>query len=245
MIKYKQIKEEGFCITDIKIEENLFNKCKSTFNDIIQKPNLHKIRNANFTVIAHPYIYDCFAAIPTLDEILEIPQAFFEGREFFLGTENLRRSIATGAKEGTTTIYHRDNNNLLQGDTEGNFLKVFLYLTDVGEKNGPFTYVRKSNINAKQQRTIEGSYRLSDNAVFSHYNKEEEIKFIAPQNTVIAADTTGLHKGTKVVQGHRDLLTMNFCTSKENDTEKQKVNSSFIDSLPQDKRDLFRFHSKQ
>lgn len=239
--KYKQLNEEGFCVTDIKIKEPLFNECKSTFNNIINNPNLHSLRNSNFTFIAHPYTYECFAKVATLDEILEIPNYFFGGREFFLGTVNLRRSVATEATESTTTIYHRDDN--LQGNTEGNFVKVFLYLTDVNENNGPFTYVRKSNINAKQQRIIEGSYRVPESIVFTHYQKNDEIKFIAPKNTVIAADTTGLHKGTKVKEGYRDLFTMNFCATKEVNTEKFQVKKSFVDSLPENKRHLFKFYS--
>ncbi len=231
------LKKDGISITDINIsEEDLYN-CVKKFEELVLDSTCHAKNDDNFTFIKHPLFHECFAKLAVADEILKIPFMFFEGRDFFLGTSNLRRSKATSKSETTTTVYHRDQNLGGLESTRGNFLKVFIYLTDVSTDNGPFAYIKGSNSDRKESSDL---YRVPDQIVYNLYGKDKEFKCTAPAGSVITADTTGLHKGTKVVSGYRDMLTINFCTIEEKNTNNFNVNSTFLEKIPEHKKALFR-----
>lgn len=224
-----------------KISNDLLKECKDTFGQMIEDRSLHLINNDNFTFLKQPLLQEAFAKVVLLEQVLELPFMFFEGREFFLGTVNLRRSKETPARETTTTLYHRDQNlGGLEG-TRGNFLKVFVYLTDVTENTGPFTYIVGSNKDFKEGN---GKYRLSDTEALDLYGLRNEIRCVAPAGTILSADTTGLHKGTKVRSGYRDMFTINFCTKQEKNSNLFQVRKSFLDQIEDHKKSLFRYYTE-
>lgn len=233
--------ENGILITDIVLPKEKLYDCRSSLDRLMLNKNCHSINNDNFIFIKNPLLNDCFAELITLEEILQIPRLFFGNQEFFLGTVNLRRSKYTEAIDTSTTLYHRDQNLGDLDSTRGNFLKVFIYLTDVYSENGPFTYITKSH---KDRRESETFYRVPDHEVYRLYGEKSELKCIAPFGTVITADTTGLHKGTKVSKGYRDMFTINFCTKRENNTDKFHVRNNFLQTLSNNKKQLFRYYSK-
>lgn len=223
-----------------KIPSDLLDSCRSDFDSLVEKKENHAVNNDNFTFIKQPFSHKSFFDIVLLDEVLRHPFEFFQGKEFFLGTVNLRRSKYTKTAEGTTTLYHRDQNLGSIHETRGNFLKVFVYLTDVSLETGPFTYIIRSN-----RGPSEPEYRVSDQKVHQIYGKESEVKCIAPAGTILSADTTGLHKGIKVLKGHRDMFTMNFCTKKEKNTELFEVKQQFLSQKPLSVENLFKFYTKK
>ncbi len=95
------------------------------------------------------------------------------------------------------------------------WLKFFIYLTDVGEKNGPHTFVAGSQKsgNIPSKLLSQGYSRLTDDVVEECYDKKDIISFTAPRGTIIAEDTRGLHKGAHVQEGDRLILQIQFSNS--------------------------------
>ena len=95
------------------------------------------------------------------------------------------------------------------------WLKVFVYLTDVGPENGPHTFVAGSHRSgAIADRLLQRGYvRLSDEDVRSAFPDPAFIEFCAPRGTVLMEDTRGLHKGRRVERGDRLMLQLQFSNS--------------------------------
>jgi ectoine hydroxylase-related dioxygenase (phytanoyl-CoA dioxygenase family) len=78
-------------------------------------------------------------------------------------------------------------------------VKVFMYINDVDEGTGPFTYVVGSQYGGKwrylfPQRPPAGSYPIQGGV--EKIVKQSDIKVcVAPAGTIIFCDTSGLHKG--------------------------------------------------
>jgi hypothetical protein len=95
------------------------------------------------------------------------------------------------------------------------WLKFFVYLTDVGDRNGPHCYISESHRTGAIPRELlsKGYARLTDDEVFRHFSADRMVKFIAPRGTVIAEDSRGLHKGLEVHRGDRLMLQIQFSNS--------------------------------
>ncbi len=105
-------------------------------------------------------------------------------------------------------FYHFDLDRL-------KWLKVFIYLTDVGPHDGPHSFIEGSH-GAKgipQSFLSKGYVRLSDEEVLSHYGPEKEVRFSAPKGTIIVEDTRGLHKGNAVSGNSRLILQLQLSNS--------------------------------
>lgn len=101
-------------------------------------------------------------------------------------------------------LFHQDRDRL-------SFLKFFAYLTDVGPDNGPHTYVRGTHLRVPKPLTTDG--RKDDDLVRSAGLWDRVVELTAPAGTVMAVDTSGLHKGQPPTQGDRCVLQVEFATS--------------------------------
>ena len=92
------------------------------------------------------------------------------------------------------------------------WLKVFIYLTDVGPDNGPHAFVRGSHRTGAIPAHIlqRGYVRLTDEEVAEHFPAEDILAFSAPRGSIIVEDTRGLHKGVHVRAGARLILQLQF-----------------------------------
>jgi hypothetical protein len=78
------------------------------------------------------------------------------------------------------------------------WLKIFFYLTDVNDENGPHKYVESTHkIFSKPYKFLKKGYqRIDDEEIERHYG-EKKIKSInGKMGTVIIGDTSCFHKGT-------------------------------------------------
>ncbi len=91
------------------------------------------------------------------------------------------------------------------------FLKVFIYLTEVGPRNGPHVYVKGTQKN-KPERFFRDR-RFSDEEIEAHFSSEEIRSVLGPPGTIIAADTSALHKGQVVETGSRLIFQLEFTNS--------------------------------
>ena len=95
--------------------------------------------------------------------------------------------------------------------------KFFIYLNDVDETSGPFTYVKGSNLggrwrNVYPQRPPMGSYPLAG-AVDAVVSATDVRPCTGKAGTVIFADTSGLHKGGYATAKERIMFMAGFITS--------------------------------
>jgi len=91
------------------------------------------------------------------------------------------------------------------------FLKFFVYLTDVGEKNGPHTYVIGSHKN--KPPSLYQVRRFSDSEIEEVYGTDKIQKILGDAGTIIVADTSGFHKGGIVEHDPRLVLQVEFTSS--------------------------------
>jgi hypothetical protein len=91
------------------------------------------------------------------------------------------------------------------------FLKVFVYLTDVDADTGPHVYVRGSH--RSRPRAFFRDRRFSDREVAEAFPADDICELVAPAGTMIAADTSGLHKGKALARGQRLLFQLELTNS--------------------------------
>jgi hypothetical protein len=95
------------------------------------------------------------------------------------------------------------------------WLKIFVYITDVGPENGPHSFVRGSHRSGAIPNEFlrRGYVRLLDDEVASTYPAEDVLQFSAPRGSIIIEDTRGLHKGANVTGAPRLILQLQFSNS--------------------------------
>lgn len=98
-------------------------------------------------------------------------------------------------------LYHFDMDRV-------KFLKFFVYLTDVGEENGPHCFV--AGTHRRVPKPLRAERRFTDEEVFACVPRDREIVFKGPRGTLIVEDTRGLHKGTNLIRGNRLVFQIEF-----------------------------------
>lgn len=95
------------------------------------------------------------------------------------------------------------------------WLKVFIYLSDVGIDNGPHSFVVGSHRDGGVPWHLgrKGYSRLSDEEVLAEYGAERCLSVTAPRGSIIVEDTRGLHKGNAVRGDARLILQLQFSNS--------------------------------
>ncbi|MBN8603066.1 MAG: phytanoyl-CoA dioxygenase family protein [Planctomycetes bacterium] len=108
---------------------------------------------------------------------------------------------ANGADSASAQLFHFDLDRI-------KFLKVFIYLTDVTESNGPHVFVLGSH-----KRTADVAYhdgRYSDEEVKSLLPDCPHVSLCGPAGTVFVEDTLGFHKGKPVEDGMRCVFEYQY-----------------------------------
>lgn len=95
------------------------------------------------------------------------------------------------------------------------WLKFFFYLTDVNTDTGPHCFIRGTHQaqNIPQEILNQGYVRITDDQIQKHFRPEDIKEFSGPRGTIIAEDTSGLHKGKHVHSGHRLIFQLEFAVS--------------------------------
>ncbi|MHB8466660.1 MAG: phytanoyl-CoA dioxygenase family protein [Acidimicrobiales bacterium] len=96
-------------------------------------------------------------------------------------------------------------------DWWGKEFKSFLYLDDVDEGNGPFTYLRgthKSHLRRLKKQAFPGR----EGSTTTFYDRDlgrlldREVKIAGPAGTLILADVRGFHRGSPQLNGSRSVI---------------------------------------
>lgn len=100
-------------------------------------------------------------------------------------------------------LYHFDMDRI-------RWLKVFIYLTDVGPRDGAHSFIQGSHRTGDIPESLlnKGYARLTDEEVLQHFGLNKRVDFHAPKGTVIVEDTRGLHKGNVVEADGKSRLIL-------------------------------------
>jgi hypothetical protein len=112
----------------------------------------------------------------------------------------------TDAPAELSQLWHRDPEDL-------KLVKVFIYLVDVDESRGPFTYIPATHpfgVKTTTAQKLEKKKRLSNDAMSLVFPPESWRVCTGPANTMILADTVGYHRGGKPTVGRRILITFTY-----------------------------------
>ena len=109
-----------------------------------------------------------------------------------------------GSRDAASQRFHSDRDHL-------QFLKFFVYLTDVDADTGPHVFVRGSH--RSRPVPLRRDIRYSDEQVADWYRPDDVVELIGPRGTVIAVDTSGLHKGKPPTSGERWIFELEYSSS--------------------------------
>ncbi len=141
---------------------------------------------------------------------------------------NLQKTIPTTERTHSRN-WHRD-------PQEYSIVKVFLYLSDVDDEAGPFTYVPKSAPGYKPygdlfpQQVPEGSYPGNE-ALEAAIPKEDIKPQTGPAGTLIFCNTNGLHYGGVTKSKERIMFTMSYAAPTYKDSQGYHFDADFLKSI--------------
>lgn len=147
--------------------------------------------------IAHHQAHDVLAA-PHLMELANHPE-ILKIAEGFLGAKptisyiSAWWSFATNCSAMQAENFHRDVDGI-------KFLKLFCFLTDVNNSNGPHVYVLNSASSPKFRDSIT---RYTDQEIAEEFGEDSINVITGNAGTIFFEDTFGIHKGLKLNSGRR------------------------------------------
>jgi len=199
------IKSNGHCKIDNFFDEeqkNTLLDIKQAISDFVDNNENIKRRDDNMAFVNQPILN-----IPNLykivfnDNILKIVSSYFNCIPAITSIA-VRKSFVTDAPAVSNQYFHRDYNSLVK------LLKVIVYLNDVDENAGPFTYIQGST--TKMFDKWWNYHYLHDDILKNVYG-EENIKYLTANfGDLLFADTRGFHKGLKPKNKERYAAHMCF-----------------------------------
>jgi hypothetical protein len=130
-------------------------------------------------------------ALANRPELLSLASAFL-GCKPTIGYLACWWSFATGMAAQQAENFHRDLD-------DWRFVKLFVYLTDVGEGQGPHIYVSRS----AEDTQLRHIRRYSDAEVAAAYPTDDIRALTGPRGGGFMENTVGMHKGQPVRAGRR------------------------------------------
>jgi hypothetical protein len=236
-----EIKEKGYTklnkYLDTNLIDDVFNEVEKILDNKDNPFNQDQIsqKEAKST---KPYIQvlQPFLNVPKINSfvfdklITEVAGAYI-GCMPALSTCNLRKSFVNNLQEQGTQIYHVDPNS-------PKFVKVFVYLNDVDEFGGPFSFVEGSHTKKFELNGLNwnSKYSWDLHTINSIYGEEKVKLMTAKKGDVIIADTNGWHRGTKPTKKERTMLTIDYACHPEFFEIKQtfKISKEVVNSLSSD-----------
>jgi hypothetical protein len=215
-------------------ENNLFQELDSAANDILESRrdeiaalklranDEDKIGNKTFNLelLESELTFDAdsiFAKLAINNSLLNIANSYFQ-MYAKLRYYNVWKTFASHSSPRESQLWHFDREDRY-------ILKIFLYLSDVDEGAGPFTYApgthKKGKFNnLEPEFFIEGVVqRTTDEQMNKVFPKEKWIKGTGRKGTIIFADTRGFHKGGEARTNDRLMFTCMF-TSPASESKK-------------------------
>ena len=155
--------------------------------------------------------------VPPDDPLLQVAldQRLLEIVASYFGLWPTLHSVAawlnypTDEPPAVSQLWHRDPEDL-------QIIKVFIYLSDVGEQSGPFSYIPRTHsfgAEVERARQCESSKRLSDEDMSRVFEPSIWRVCTGAAGTMVLADTIGYHSGGKPTSGVRMLVTFTYTSA--------------------------------
>lgn len=143
---------------------------------------------------------------------------------------NLARTLPVGENSEAVQSqrWHRD-------PQEKKCVKMFIYLNDIDEEAGPFTYIPESHYHGKwgklfPQNTPEGSYP-EEKDVFEKIPQSAVRDMTGKAGTVIFCDTIGLHRGGYATKKDRLMFTAFYSAPSFTEAKRYSIPNRIISDL--------------
>jgi hypothetical protein len=218
----KILKNKGIYLLSDKIDINI---C----NEIIQKFKEHKLLECT-TIDETKSDYRIFGFEKIYPECLNIFEkiGFFDVARQFYNTDKIaytvmvNNTVSNEINSGSGGGWHRDSPVKRQ-------LKAMVYLNDVDENNGCFSYISNTcSSYSKVKDSIRGNfhwrkYRYVDKDINYNWAKKQIFNYVGNAGTVIFFNSKGLHRGIKVNQKERYAMTIYCCRNELPSTVKSMI----------------------
>jgi len=144
-------------------------------------------------------------------EILSLVTEYLGGAPYLsacVGWWSTSNHVASDSARQNAQMFHFDMDRI-------KWLKLFIYVNDVSEQNGPHVFVEGSHRRGGQPNAIrrKGYQRILDEEIARFYPPEKVKNIVGPAGTAFLADTRGYHKGLTPVKGERLVLVLEFSSS--------------------------------
>ena len=101
-------------------------------------------------------------------------------------------------------------------DKPGDYIKVFISLSNINNDNGPFTFIDSENSKRflhSNKKILDSKKNIldkyEDKYIYSEFNQNLQRKFIGNFGNIVFCDTTRcLHQGSRVRKGYRLMLLL-------------------------------------
>lgn len=233
----QDLKHNGIALTSLKElfpESDMLQVLQEYSEQLMPHAKRHPDKTFLVRVFESKLNYDLdydnpFTKLVVSDRVLGVVNSYMEMfSRFFYYSLNLTTPVP-GASPMKSQRWHRDNE-------DKKMCKVFIYLTDVDENSGPFTYVPGSQHGGKW-RTV-----LPPRPPRSFYPPEGEVERLIPRSemkictgkagTVIFCDTSGLHYGGYASKNNRLMFTAEYSSKASFILNKYEIAPNLKERLP-------------
>jgi hypothetical protein len=179
---------EKKCVSD----EFRHNKYKNYLVSLISPNTVHSADRAIIQLALDPKLLEIVASYLGLWPKLDAVHAWL--------------NFPTDEPPRSSQLWHRDPEDL-------RLVKAFIYLVDVDEDTGPFTYIPKTHPFGEHAGMVpdhKDRKRVLDEEMNSVLSPDSHLVCTGPADTMILADTVGYHRGGKPRHKNRILLTFTY-----------------------------------
>jgi len=215
-----RLNKDGYIHFEKKLPEDICNRIyqyalqtKATIPPAYDKPLIYDPANP----VAEIYRFDMVELANNKDfQVLMMDPALINIARNYLECEPIfdfpamwwSTSINKEASSEAAQLYHFDMDRV-------KWLKLFIYLNDVDENNGPHAYIRGSHKPGSKPASLlkKGYARIKDVELAEFYKKEDFVTVFGKQGEMFAGDTKCWHKGTPLKKGNRLVVELEYSSS--------------------------------
>lgn len=200
-----------------------YNKTQNTSEKVIYDENIHKLPAYGYEtsdLVKTKEINDLIKFFKK-SKIINLVESYFESKAYILDVNMWWSNVSDKIDSYSAQDFHFDLDSI-------KFLKVFIYLKDVTENEGPHVYVEGSHKSFTKPYDIlkRGYSRVSDDEISKYYDYKKIQKVIGKKGTIFIGDTKCFHKGLVPTKGNRLIFELTFSNSKFGS---KKINNVFLD----------------
>tara|TARA_B110000003_G_C16651578_1_gene534402 strand:+ start:1104 stop:2066 length:963 start_codon:yes stop_codon:yes gene_type:complete len=217
LVSNDELKENGYCkFSEILNSDNIneliktAKKLKSFDGNSFVYFDEKKLNNTRYNFDKNELINQSSIQKLIMDEaIIDIARQYFESEPIFdMPAMWWSTPFGDGPSSEAAQLYHFDLDRV-------KWLKIFFYLTDVNDFNGPHFYIEKTHkINSKPKELLSRGYvRISDDEMKNYFDDNNFKVIKGSKGLAFAADTLCWHKGKNLTKGSRLVLELNYTSS--------------------------------